>query len=139
MGAASIGSPMDGETELREVLELIARDRRATLERIGAAVNVGNPEAVYRKIAGESGSATTRERLARAWAAAGETHEEAVARAVDGLLRAKRTGRGRAGAGLVRAGLAGAGLAGGLRGGGSGGGLRGYQMVQEAVAAQEKL
>src|SRR5688572_9288511 len=107
MCAASIGSPMDGETGLREVLELIARDRRAMLERIGAATNVGNPEAVYRKIAAESGSATTRERLAQAWAAAAEVHEDAVAQAVDELLKAKRARRAgaeRAGDGRLRGG-----------------------------------
>lgn len=106
----------DAEAELRAVLELIARERRAMLERIGAALNVGNPEAVYRRIVGESGSATTRERLAAAWAAVGKAHEDAVARAVDGLLRVRRAGAP-----------------------GSGGGPRAYPMMQEAVVAQEKL
>lgn len=101
---------MDGEKQLREVLELIARDRRAMLERIGAAANVGNPKAVYRKLIGESHSATTRERLARAWAACGEAHAEAVARALDTVLSARKRG-----------------------------GRSGYQMMEEAVAAQEKL
>jgi len=102
---------MDGETELRGVLELIARDRRAMLERIGAALNAGNPEAVYRRMLGELDSPATRERLARAWAAVGQAHEDAVARAVDRVLRVRRCEGGRTG----------------------------YQMMEEAVAAQEKL
>jgi hypothetical protein len=113
--AASIGKPMDAETdseaELREALELIARDRRAMLERIGVALNVGNPEALYRKVIREMVSATTRERLVRAWAAVGEAHEVEVARAVDALGRERRRKTGRTG----------------------------YRMIEEAVAAQEKL
>jgi hypothetical protein len=102
---------MDGEAELREVLELIARDRRAMLERIGAASNVGNPEAVYRRLIAETGSATMRERLARAWTGAGQARADDVARALDRVLRARRGGGGR---------------------------LR-YAGMEEAVAAQEKL
>jgi hypothetical protein len=102
---------MDAQAELREALELIARDRRAMLERIGAALNAGNPEAVYRKLIGTLESAATRERLARAWAAAGKAHEDAVARAAGRVLRARRRK----------------------------GGPRRYEMVEEAVAAQEKL
>jgi len=93
MGYASIGSPMGGEEDLlaeaQAVLERIARDRRAMLERIGAAPNVGNPEAVYIKLIAESGSATTREKLARAWAAAGQAHVYALTEAVDGILAAR--------------------------------------------------
>lgn len=103
---------MDGQAELGAVLELIARDRRAMLERIGAALNVGNPQAVYHRLIGELESATTRERLARAWAAVGEAHEDAVALAADKLLRARRRREGPP---------------------------SGYEMIEEAVAAQEKL
>ena len=102
---------MDGDVELRQALELIARDRRAMLERIGAALNVGNPEAVYRRLIGELGSATTRERLAGAWVATGRSHEDAVAGALDRVLRARRRTSRRTG----------------------------YRMIEEAVAAREKL
>jgi len=103
---------MDGQAELGAVLELIARDRRAMLERIGAALNVGDPRAVYHKLIGELESPTTRERLAGAWAAVGQAHEDAVALAVDTVLRERRRGGSRP---------------------------RGYEMVEEAIAAQEKL
>ncbi|HEX6685116.1 MAG TPA: hypothetical protein VF062_20165 [Candidatus Limnocylindrales bacterium] len=83
--------------EAEAMLERIERDRRALLERIGAAPNVGNASAVLRRLSGGSGSATTREKLWRAWSAAGDAHLDPLIDALDAIAAILRTRGGRCG------------------------------------------
>lgn len=84
-------------SEAEAVLERIERDRRALLERIGAAPSVGNASAVLRRVIGGSGSATTREKLWQAWSAAGDAHLDPLIDALDAIADILRTRGGHCG------------------------------------------